>query len=162
MEFYVCRKQFNCKYKFSSLQQRKRATMEINRFKARKYIRQYGYSSFSPEPMNHEWLVNNAKVNRLLNEATRKLGELNAFSTMIPDVDFFIRMHITKEATKSSRIEGTQTSMEEAIQNAEYINHEKHDDCHEVHNYINALKTLKSSGNKQDSRETVSLFLKSI
>jgi len=112
--------------------------------------------------MNHEWLVSNAKVNRLLNEATRNLGELNAFSTMIPDVDFFIRMHITKEATNSSRIEATQTSMEEAIQNAEYINHEKHDDCHEVHNYINALKTLKSSGNKQDSRETVSLFLKSI
>ena len=113
--------------------------MEINRFKAGKYIRQYGYSSFSPEPVNHEWLVSDANVNRLLNDATRKLGELNAFSTLIPDVDFFIRMHITKEATKSSRIEGTQTSMEEAIQTAEYINPEKRDDWQEVHNYIEAM-----------------------
>jgi Fic family protein len=139
MEFYVCRKQSNCKYKFLSLQQQKQATMEINRFKAGKHIQQYGYSSFSPEPVNHEWLVSDAKVNRLLNEATRKLGELNAFSTMIPDVDFFIRMHITKEATKSSRIEGTQTSMQEAIQNAEYINPDKRDDWQEVHNYIDAM-----------------------
>ena len=89
--------------------------------------------------MNHEWLVSDAKVNRLLNDATRKLGELNAFSMMVPDVDFFIRMHITKEATRSSRIEGTQTSMEEAIQNAEYISPEKRDDWQEVHNYIETM-----------------------
>ena len=104
-----------------------------------RYNKQYGYSSFSPEPMNHEWLVSDAKVNRLLNDATRKLGELNAFSMMVPDVDFFIRMHITKEATRSSRIEGTQTSMEEAIQNAEYISPEKRDDWQEVHNYIETM-----------------------
>jgi len=113
--------------------------MEINRYKAGKLTKQYGYSSFTPEPVNHEWLISDAKVNRLLNDATRKLGELNAFSTMIPDVDFFIRMHIAKEATKSSKIEGTQTSMEEAIQNAEYINPEKRDDWQEVHNYIDAM-----------------------
>jgi Fic family protein len=113
--------------------------MEITRFKAGKHTRHFGYSSFSPEPVNHEWLVNDAKLNRLLNDATRKLGELNAFSRMIPDVDFFIRMHITKEATKSSRIEGTQTSMEDAIQHAEYISPEKRDDWQEVHNYIEAM-----------------------
>ena len=113
--------------------------MEITKFKAGRYNKQYGYSSFSPEPVNHEWLVSDAKVNRLLNDATRKLGELNAFSMMVPDVDFFIRMHITKEATRSSRIEGTQTSMEEAILNAEYIRPEKRDDWQEVHNYIEAM-----------------------
>lgn len=113
--------------------------MEINRYKAGKLVKQYGYSSFSPEPVNHEWLISDAKVNRLLNDASRKLGELNVFSSMIPDVDFFIRMHITKEATTSSRIEGTQTSIEEALQGAEYIHPEKRDDWHEVHNYIEAM-----------------------
>jgi Fic family protein len=113
--------------------------MEISRFKAGKQTKQYGYSSFSPVAVNHEWVISDSKVNRLLNDATRKLGELNAYSTLIPDVDFFIRMHIAKEATKSSKIEGTLTSMEEAIQHAEFIDPEKRDDWQEVQNYIDAM-----------------------
>ena len=113
--------------------------MDIGKFKSGTLKKQYGYSSFSPEMVNHDWLINDAKINNLLSEADRKLGELNAFSMLIPDVDFFIKMHITKEATKSSRIEGTQTSIEEALQNEEYINPEKIDDWQEVHNYIEAM-----------------------
>jgi len=95
--------------------------MHISRYKAGTYKKQYGYRSFSPALINHEWILDDAKINRLLSEADRKIGELNAFSKLIPDIDFFIKMHIAKEATKSSRIEGTQTSIEEAIQNPENI-----------------------------------------
>ncbi|MFZ1262712.1 MAG: Fic/DOC family N-terminal domain-containing protein, partial [Chitinophagaceae bacterium] len=113
--------------------------MDIGKFKAGILKKQYGFSSFSPEMINHDWLINDASINNLLSEADRKLGELNAFSMLIPDVDFFIKMHITKEATKSSRIEGTQTSIEEALQNEAYIKPEKIDDWQEVHNYISAM-----------------------
>lgn len=113
--------------------------MDINRFKAGSHKKQYGYSSFSPELINHDWLISDAKINNLLSKADRTLGELNAFSQLIPDVDFFIKMHITKEATKSSRIEGTQTSIEDALQSEEYITPEKIDDWQEVHNYIEAM-----------------------
>ena len=113
--------------------------MDISKFKAGTLKKQYGYSSFSPAILNHDWVVSNAKINNLLSQADRKLGELNAFSMLIPDVDFFIKMHITKEATKSSRIEGTQTSIEEALQTEDNINPEKRDDWQEVHNYIEAM-----------------------
>ena len=86
--------------------------MDISGFNAGAYEQQYEYRSFLPTAINHEWSVSDPQVATLLEEANRLLGELNAFSQLIPDVDFFIRMHIAKEATTSSRIEGTQTSIE--------------------------------------------------
>jgi len=89
--------------------------MDLRDFISGKHIKQIEYKSFSPEKINHEWVVSTPEVNKLLAEANRLIGELNAFSQIIPDVDFFITMHILKEATTSSRIEGTKTNMEEAL-----------------------------------------------
>ncbi len=114
--------------------------MEITNYKAGGYRKQpTGYSSFSPEQINHSWIINDAKLHTLLSDCDRKLGELNAFATLIPDVEFFIKMHIAKEATKSSRIEGTQTTVEESFRNSEQMDPEKRDDWQEVHNYISAM-----------------------
>jgi Fic family protein len=113
--------------------------MDIKEFISGKHVKQYQYRSFSPEPVNHAWIISDPVLNRLLSEADLKLGALNAFSQLIPDVNFFIRMHIAKEATQSSKIEGTKTNIEEALQNEAFIDPEKKDDWQEVHNYIDAM-----------------------
>lgn len=113
--------------------------MLVEKFKAGTYKQQYQYKSFSPEMINHAWIWQDPKINTLLESATRALSELNAFSFIIPDVDLYIQMHITKEAQSSSRIEGTQTAIDEAILDKEQIAPEKRDDWQEVQNYIQAM-----------------------
>ena len=93
----------------------------LDQYRAGSYKQQYQYQSFSPTCINHPWEISDGQIQNLLSEADRALGELNAFSQLVPDVDFFIRMHIVKEATQSSRIEGTQTRMEEALLEEHHI-----------------------------------------
>lgn len=91
--------------------------------------------------MNHEWSWEDPNINSLLEQATRALGELNAFSLIVPDIDLFIQMHVVKEAQASSKIEGTQTGIDEALMAEEQIRLEKRDDWREVRNYIDAVNT---------------------
>ena len=113
--------------------------MDIKDFLSGSYKQQYEYKSFMPSIVDREWTMSDGDLLWLLSQADRKLGELNAFSQLVPDVDFFIQMHVRKEATTSSRIEGTQTNIEEAIQKIENIDPEKRDDWEEVQNYIQAM-----------------------
>jgi len=113
--------------------------MDIRDFQSGKQKQQYEYKSFLPEKINHAWEIADGEIQRLLSDADRALGELNAFSQLVPNVDFFIRMHITKEATQSSRIEGTRTNMEDALLDKQDIDPEKRDDWEEVQNYIHAI-----------------------
>lgn len=114
--------------------------MDLSNFNSGKYVKHREYQSFLPKKINHQWIISTPEVNKLLAEANRLIGELNAFSQIIPDVDFFITMHILKEATTSSRIEGTKTNMEEALIKEEDINPVKRNDWAEVQNYIKAIK----------------------
>jgi Fic family protein len=115
--------------------------MQIKEFKSGQWLQEFRYNSFSPNYINHLWLVDDAQLGFLLSKANILLGELNAFSTLIPNVDFFIKMHITKEAANSSRIEGTQTNIEEALQKVQNLDPEKRNDWQEVENYIKAMNT---------------------
>jgi Fic family protein len=115
--------------------------MKFESFKAGRWQQRYQYKSFEPVPVNLEWTWENPTINTLLESANRALGELNAFSLIVPDIDLFIQMHVVKEAQTSSRIEGTQTGIDEALMPEEQIQPEKRDDWREVRNYIDAVNT---------------------
>ncbi|MDA7417743.1 Fic family protein [Xenophilus arseniciresistens] len=115
--------------------------MKFEGFSPGVWRQQYQYKSFAPVLVNQPWVWEDPRINTLLEQATRALGELNAFSLIVPDVDLFIEMHIAKEANQSSRIEGTQTAMDEAVMSEELIAPEKRDDWHEVRNYIDSINT---------------------
>lgn len=89
--------------------------------------------------MCHTFTWADPSINTLLEQATLQLGSLNSFSQFVPDIALFIRMHVVKEATVSSRIEGTQTNMEEALVKQSDVNPEKRNDWKEVNNYIKAM-----------------------
>lgn len=113
--------------------------MKFEDYKSGKYIQQYQYQSFSPSLINCQWTWENPEINTLLEDAIRYLSELNAFSKMVPDIDHFIRMHITAEANQSSRIEGTKTNIDEVVMSKEEVGVDKKDDWQEVQNYVQAM-----------------------
>ncbi len=113
--------------------------MDIKDYKSGTYEQQYEYESFIPTKVYIQWKVEEPELVDLLGEANRLIGSLDAYSDLVPNVDFFIKMHITKEATTSSKIEGTQTSFEEAFIDETLVDPERRDDWQEVNNYIRAI-----------------------
>jgi Fic family protein len=113
--------------------------MKIKEYKSGNWLKQYQFKSFMPSAINHEWSLDDDKLQYLLSKADQLIGQLDGFSNLVPNVEYFIQMHIVKEATESSRIEGTRTNMEEALQKIENIDPEKRNDWIEVNNYIKAM-----------------------
>ena len=113
--------------------------MKIEKYISGVYKEQFKYKSFSPTLINEQWIWEDASLSYILDEATRKLAELDMYSKLISNVDLYIKMHVRVEANKSSKIEGTRTSIEEDLMDKEEILPEKRDDWEEVQNYIKAM-----------------------
>ncbi len=112
----------------------------MKQFKSGQYISQGYYKSFQPEFINRQLHIDNMEVLQLLSQADRELGRLDMYSKYIPNIELFISMHVLKEATQSSKIEGTQTNMDEALLEKEDLPLDKRDDWEEVQNYIKAME----------------------
>lgn len=117
----------------------KNSSMDIKDFKAGVFQPQDGFNSFSPSFINRPWQCADPKINVLVEQASREVGSINAFSDLIPNIDIYIKMHIFTEANKSNKIEGTNTSIQDDLMSVEDVLPEKRDDYQEVQNYIKAL-----------------------
>ncbi len=111
----------------------------MKKFNPGSYKKNYSSSNFIPSFINHDFDWSDKKTNILLGKAMRLMGELDAYSHLLPDVDFFIKMHVAKEAVKSSMIEGTKTNIGEIVLLEEDVVPEKRGDWQEVQNYIKAM-----------------------
>ncbi|PCJ80095.1 MAG: cell filamentation protein Fic [Bacteroidetes bacterium] len=136
-------------------------------FKAGNRINQGTYKSFKPIKINKEWMLEDMEVLKLLSQADRQLGRLDMYSEYVPNIDLFISMHVLKEATQSSKIEGTKTNIEDALLDQKDVNDEKRDDWEEVQNYIEALNyAITNLGKLPFSsrliRETHKILLKGV
>lgn len=115
--------------------------IQIEQFKAGRREKGTGYFYFVPDNINEQWQWNFPDLNILLEKAAVKLGELNSYTKLVPNINLFIQLHVTKEAVVSSRIEGTQTSVDEALMPEYEIKPERRNDWIEVNNYIKAMNT---------------------
>lgn len=121
--------------------------MDIEAYKSGRLEKGFNYSYFVPESINRQWEWKDPQLSTLLEKASISMGELNSFARLVPNIDLFIQLHVTKEAVISSRIEGTQTNMDEALMPEEEISPERRNDWLEVRNYSeamgNAIKELE-------------------
>jgi len=113
--------------------------MDINSFKWGEFRKAKGYEYYLPAEINQSWQWNHPSLNTLLEEASMKLGELNSYARLVPNIDLFIMLHVTAEAVVSSRIEGTQTNIDEALLPEEDVAPERKNDWQEVRNYTEAM-----------------------
>lgn len=113
--------------------------MKVEKFISGKRMNHNDYKSFLPSLINTSWEWDDSSISFLLEQASAELGGLNSFSDLIPNIDVYIKMHIRSEANKSSKIEGTNTSIQDDMLKAEDISPEKRNDHEEVNNYIDAL-----------------------
>lgn len=99
------------------------------------------YRYFLPKKLPQTYTSSDTSMMTALEAATHRLGELNAYTKFSADVNFFIQMHVLAESTASNKIEGTKTSLEDAIKSEKDISPEDRDDWKEVQNYVIAMDT---------------------
>ena len=139
----------------------------MHEFRAGEYENQRYYKSYQPTFINKDWKLDNMEIIHLLSQADREIGRLDMYSDYIPNIDMFISMHVLKEATQSSKIEGTQTNIEEALLEVDDIPLDKRDDWEEVQNYIAAMNHAMALLNELPFssrliRETHKILLKGV
>ncbi|MEO6834236.1 MAG: Fic family protein [Chitinophagaceae bacterium] len=115
--------------------------IQLEKFIAGRKQQGAGYKYFVPNLINEQWQWTDPQLNTLIEKASIKLGELNSYALLVPNIDLFIQLHVKKEAVVSSRIEGTQTNIKEAILPVDEILPERQNDWKEVNNYTAALNT---------------------
>jgi Fic family protein len=110
--------------------------------RAGRYITQpTGYRAFMPAPLPPlPALALGGELQGLLSAADRALGRLDGSVLTLPNPDLFVFMYVRKEAVLSSKIEGTQSSLQDLLAaEAQLFEQTLPRDVDEVINYVRAM-----------------------
>lgn len=110
--------------------------------RAGNYIKQpSGYRAFVPAPLPPDPPVAmDAELTKRLSQADRALGRLDGIGSALPNPDLFVAMYVRQEAVLSSRIEGTQSTLEDVLQfEVDDKSNDLPKDVEEVVNYVRAM-----------------------
>jgi len=117
--------------------------IKLSSYIAGRFHHRGDYKVFIPNSINQNWLIDDPEVLMISAEAHHALGKLDAFSTLLPDIDRYEKLIVAKEATESSRIEGTKTEVEDIYIPENELRDSKRLDQEEVKNYIAALSLAR-------------------
>lgn len=137
--------------------------MKLENYRAGEYVRKEGYKAFILSKINYSWSWEEAEMNKLLAEASRMLGELNAYSILIPNADTYLKTFVKIEANKSSKIDEVNTKIEDNILGAEYLEPDKKEAVAEAERLIEAIEygiNKKSGLNTNLLREMHKILMK--
>ena len=99
-----------------------------------------GFSAFVPSPFPPKGIFNMSQQTLIkATEAERLIGKLDGITDTLPNVDFFLRMFVIKDATSSSQIEGTRATMIDAIEMEAGFENNKQTDADDILFYIKSL-----------------------
>lgn len=98
----------------------------------------HGYVAYFPKQMPRTLELPTSSV-IILADAEAALGRLAAVGGMLPNADILVRPYLLREAVSSTRIEGTQATIEEVL-DADAAGAGPGADVEEVVNYVDAMR----------------------
>ena len=113
--------------------------MKLEGYKAGMYTRVEDYRAFILSKINYDWSWEDAKMNKLLAKASSELGELNAHSLWVPNMDIYIKMYKLAEAYFSMKIDGANVTTEDSLLSFNEIPEDKINDVEKMQNYVKAM-----------------------
>lgn len=110
--------------------------------RAGQFVKQpLGYRTFRPAPLPPDPAISfDPQLIKLLSAADQALGRLDGVARMMPNPNLFVAMYVRQEAVLSSRIEGTQSTLDDVL--AFELDEQSREiplDVEEVVNYVRAM-----------------------
>ena len=115
---------------------------QVKSSRAGRYVGQSsGYSAFMPQPLPPNPPIKyDDEMQYLLSLADTALGRLDGSMDLVPDIDFFVYMYVSRESVLSSQIEGTRASLIDELElEAGLPVSSGSTDADEIRNYIEAM-----------------------